>query len=506
MGDISTLAAVLTAKSPRHHNCTRQRKGGCLTVAKRGKWASGFAALQETRLTHVYTSILDMIGDTPVLKTSKLDTGPCELYLKLESQNPAGSIKDRIGLNMIREAEAKGDLKPGQTIIEATAGNTGLGLALMACQSGYPIKIVMPDKMSREKILHLQALGAEVVLTRSDVEKGHPEYYQDLALKIAAEEGAWFVNQFANPDNPNTHFKTTGPESWQAMEGRIDAAVFGVGSGGTITGIGRYLKDQNPDCKIIVADPVGSVVAEVVRTGVVPTEIGSWLVEGIGEDFIPPNLDLSVIDEAEIVSDEEAFAAIRELALAEGVIGGSSTGTLLAGALSWCRKQTKPKRVLTLVPDTGNKYLGKAFNEGWLIDNNLLPREHTGTILDLVTRRADKGGVVSVTSTDTLDTAYKRMRMFDISQLPVMDDGTLSGIIDESDVLVNIGEGTLGFDAPVSEIMVTRLEILPPDASFDKVIGLLRAEKVAIVADVTTFFGLITKVDVISHLRQQLDS
>ncbi|MHB1205911.1 MAG: PLP-dependent cysteine synthase family protein, partial [Rhodospirillaceae bacterium] len=238
-------------------------------------------------------SILALIGNTPIVRISSIDTGVCELYVKLESQNPGGSIKDRIALSMIEAAERDGRLRPGGTLVEATAGNTGLALALLAVQKGYKVILVIPDKMSQEKIFHLKALGAQVVMTRSDVEKGHPEYYQDKARAIAdATDGGFYVNQFENPANPAAHEATTGPEIWRQMDGNLDAIVCGVGSGGTLTGIGRYFARVAPHVKMVLADPKGSILAPLVNTGET-IKAGSWLVEGIGEDFVPANCDLA---------------------------------------------------------------------------------------------------------------------------------------------------------------------------------------------------------------------
>ncbi len=234
----------------------------------------------------VFDSVLDLVGNTPMLKTHSIDTGLCDLFLKMESQNPGQSIKDRIAITMIQRAEREGTLKKGIRIIEATAGNTGIALALIASQKGYEITVVVPDKMSEGKIAHLRAMGAEVIMARSDVEKGHPEYYQDVAKRLADENGWYFVNQFSNDANVEAHYTTTGPEIWQQMEGDIDAVVIGVGSGGTITGVGKYLKEQDPDIEIILADPEGSVLTPLVNEGK-KVKAGSWLVEGIGEDFIP---------------------------------------------------------------------------------------------------------------------------------------------------------------------------------------------------------------------------
>ncbi|MDX1481625.1 MAG: cysteine synthase family protein, partial [Woeseiaceae bacterium] len=308
---------------------------------------------------HVYSNILDMVGRTPMLEVTRLDTGPCRLFLKLELMNPAGSIKDRIGISMIEEAEKRGDLKQGDTIVEATAGNTGLGLALVAAQKGYHLVLVLPDKMSQEKIFNLRAMGAEVVLTRSDVAKGHPEYYQDLGKRIAEERGAYFINQFGNPDNPLAHRTTTGPEILDQLDGRVDAIVVGVGSSGTVSGLSAYLDEHAPGVDLILADPVGSILADYINKGELNEKNQGWLVEGIGEDFIPSIADFSRVKKAYSISDDESFATARELLKNEGLLAGSSSGTLLAAALKYCREQKEAKNVVTFACDTGNKYLSK---------------------------------------------------------------------------------------------------------------------------------------------------
>ncbi|MDF1793253.1 MAG: pyridoxal-phosphate dependent enzyme [Thalassobaculaceae bacterium] len=451
------------------------------------------------------TSVLSMIGNTPMLELTKLDAGPCRLFVKLENQNPAGSIKDRIGLSIVEAAERDGRLRPGGTIVEATAGNTGLGLALVASQKGYRLILVIPDKMSPDKIRHLRALGADVRLTRSDVPKGHPEYYQDMAERIVAETpGAFWASQFDNPANPAAHETTTGPEIWAQMEGKIDALVAGVGSGGTISGTGRYLKSKNPALKVVVADPEGSVVAPAVETGEVKYEGGSWLVEGIGEDFIPPNLDLSVIDEGVVVSDAEAFAAVNDLLRREGILGGSSTGTLLAGALKWCRMQTEPKTVVTFVCDTGNKYLSKAFDAAWLVEQGLTERERSGDLRDLIMYRADQGRVISVGPQDTVNTAYNRMRANEVSQVPVMQDGRAVGILDEDDILLAVHDRPEVFKQPVSKFMTGQLDVIAVDRPVEDVLALVRRNEVAMVMAGDTFLGMITRVDLINHIRRSV--
>ena len=304
----------------------------------------------------VFHNVLESIGNTPMIEVTRLETGPCRLFLKLENQNPGGSIKDRIGRSMIEAAEQDGTLRPGGTLIEATAGNTGLGLALVAAQKGYRLILVVPDKMAQEKIFHLKALGAEVHLTRSDVGKGHPDYYHDVAERLNREiPGSIYVNQFENPANPLAHETTTGPEIWAQMEQDLDAVVCGVGSGGTISGLGRYFAAVSPKTEMVLADPEGSVLAAFVRTGKLAEEVGSWLVEGIGEDFMPPNAnDLEGVRSAYVVSDREALMTARDLLAQEGILAGSSSGTLIAAALRYCREQTEPKRVVSFVCDSGN--------------------------------------------------------------------------------------------------------------------------------------------------------
>ena len=451
---------------------------------------------------HDTPAVLGLIGNTPLVEVTRLDTGPCTLLLKLESQNPGGSIKDRIGLKMIEGAERRGELKPGGTVVEATAGNTGLGLALVARAKGYPIVLVVPDKMATEKVLQLKALGADVRITRSDVGKGHPEYYQDIAARLAREiPGSFFADQFNNPDNPAAHEHSTGPEIWQQCGQRLDAIVVGVGSGGTLTGLKRYFQRVAPEVEFVLADPVGSILTEYIRTGTIGVA-GSWAVEGIGEDFIPSIADLSGVKKAYSISDEESFGTARELFSREGLLGGSSTGTLVAAALRYCREQTTPKRVATFVCDTGTRYLSKVYNDNWMFDQGLLEREQHGDLRDLISRRFDDGAVVTVGPEDTLSTAFHRMRLAEVSQLPVLDSGKLVGVIDESDLLLEVHRDPQLFSSPVRSAMTTRPETIAPQASLAELEGVLDRGLVAIVADAQGFHGLITRFDLLNHLRR----
>jgi cystathionine beta-synthase len=448
--------------------------------------------------------ILALIGNTPIVKLESFDTGPCELFLKLENQNPGGSIKDRIGLAMIEAAERDGQVSAGGLLVEATAGNTGLGLALVAARKGYRLLLVIPDKMSQEKIFHLRALGADVRLTRSDVGKGHPDYYQDMAARLARELDGFFVNQFANPANPLAHERGTGPEIWRQMEGKVDAVVCGVGSGGTITGIGRYLGQVAPQAEMVLADPAGSILADFVRTGNIGSA-GSWLVEGIGEDFVPALCDLSRVRAAYTISDEESLLTVRALLRDEGILAGSSSGTLVAAALRYCREQRSPKRVVTFACDSGNKYLSKVFNDFWMRDQGFLRDPPTADLRDVIGRNPDRSGaVVSVGPEDTLLVAHARMKLSDVSQLPVLENGTIVGLLDESDLLLAITRNPGAFREPVRATMSRRLMTVPPSASLESLQPLFDQGLVPIVMDGPHFLGLITRIDVINHLRRRM--
>ena len=461
--------------------------------------------MQRTPQHSSQAAIFSLIGNTPLVQVTRMDTGPCQLFLKLESQNPGGSIKDRIGRAMIEAAEQDGSLQPGGVVVEATAGNTGLGLALVARIKGYRVVLVVPDKMAAEKILHLKALGAEIHLTRSDVGKGHPEYYQDYAARLAREiPGAWFADQFNNPANPRAHETTTGPELWEQTSHELDAIVVGVGSSGTLTGLSNYFARVQPELEFVLADPKGSILAEYVNTGHLSKEAGSWAVEGIGEDFIPGIADLSRVRSAYTITDEESFHTARALLQQEGILAGSSTGTLLAAALKYCRAQASPKRVVTFVCDTGTRYLTKVYSDGWMVDQGLLQRPKMGDLRDLVGRRFDAGEVVTVAPTDTLLTAFNRMRSSDLAQMPVVEQGRLVGIIDESDLLLHVTTEARHFGSQVTDTMTAQLQTLRPSASMQDLRGILDRGLTAVILDDERFYGLITRFDLLNHLRRTL--
>ena len=448
---------------------------------------------------------LAAIGNTPMVELRNLDTGPCRLFGKLEQFNPGGSVKDRIALGMVEAAERDGRLKPGGTIVEATSGNTGIGLALVAALKGYRMILVIPDKMSREKIQHGRALGAEVIVTRTDVPPGHPLQYQTMADEIAARTpGALYIRQHYNPDNPAVHEATTGPEIWDQMACDVDAIVGGIGTAGTMTGLGRYFRKVAPDLKMILADPAGSLLAPYVQTGEL-TEPGAWVVEGIGEDELPPVGDMSLIDEAIIVGDRESLTAARGLLKAEGIMGGSSTGTIVAAAVEWCRRQTEPKRVVAIIPDSGDKYLSKMYDDHWMADQGFIERETYGDLRDLIARRHDEHEDITVPPDATLAIALGKMRLANISQLPVVQDERVIGLIDESDLLQRVLANTDmrgAFSDLVATAMTANLETLPPDASLSDVKATFDNGFVALIRDENQYWGLVTRTDLLNWLRR----
>ncbi len=448
-------------------------------------------------------TVLDLIGNTPLVELAGLDTGPCRLFVKLENQNPGGSIKDRIAISMIAAAERSGALPPGGTIVEATAGNTGLGLALVAAAKGYRLILVIPDKMSAEKIAHLRAFGCDIRLTRSDVGSDHAAHYMKMAARIAAEGGFYHVNQFSNPANPLAHEKTTGPEIWEQTGHDVDAVVCGLGSGGTITGLSRFFARVSPGTELVLADPEGSALAGIIREGM-PGPESSYAVEGIGQNCVPQIADLSRVRKAYSISDSESFETARSLLRNFGILGGSSSGCLVAAAIRFCKEQTAPKRVVTFICDTGNKYFSKMYSDYWMIDQGYIKRPQTGDLRDLLTRRYEEGSLITVSPEDSLLAAFQRMRLADVSQVPVIDEGQCVGILDESDVLFAVHGHESRFRRPVRTAMTSRLETIPASATLEDVVRILDRGMVALVIEDEKFLGLITRSDLLAHLRRRM--
>ncbi|MCS5780391.1 pyridoxal-phosphate dependent enzyme [Klebsiella pneumoniae subsp. pneumoniae] len=452
----------------------------------------------------LFHSVSDLIGHTPLLQLHKLDTGPCSLFLKLENQNPGGSIKDRVALSMINEAERQGKLAPGGTIIEATAGNTGLGLALIAAQKNYRLILVVPDKMSREKIFTCGRWARRCCSPApTSIKATRPTTRIMPAALPMKRRAPFYIDQFNNDANPLAHATSTAPELYQQLEGDIDAIVVGVGSGGTLGGLQAWFAEHSPKTEFILADPAGSILADQVDTGRYG-ETGSWLVEGIGEDFIPPLARLEGVHTAFRVSDREAFHTARQLLQVEGVLAGSSTGTLLSAALRYCRAQSRPKRVVTFACDSGNKYLSKMFNDDWMRQQGLIARPEQGDLSDFIALRHDEGATVTAAPDDTLAAVFTRMRLYDISQLPVLEDGRVVGIVDEWDLIRHVQGDRQRFSLPVSEAMSRHVETLDKRAPESELQAILDRGLVAVIADNTRFLGLVTRSDVLTAWRNRV--
>jgi cystathionine beta-synthase len=439
-------------------------------------------------------TILDAIGRTPLIRLRRLGEGvPARVLVKLESVNPGGSIKDRVGVAMVEEAERRGWLQLGGTIIEATAGNTGVGLALAAAVKGYRCIFVLPDKMSGEKIRLLKAYGAEIVITPTSVPPDSPESYNGVADRLAREiPGAWRPNQFANLANPEVHYRTTGPEIWEQTGGQITAFVAGVGTGGTISGVGRYLKERNSEVKIIGADPEGSVLS-----GDAPRP---WKVEGIGEDFVPRTLNGQVVDEWVRIGDAESFQTARALARREGLLVGGSAGTAVAAALRYARRLAPEDVVVALCPDTGRNYLSKFYDDAWLSENQLHRAEPPAqTVGDLLSARGPRA-MVTVAPDATAAEATELMQASGISQLPVLREGRSVGSIQEVTLARLLHDDADPGSVRVGDVMAKPLPQLEVGVHLDEAYRLLLAGNSGVLAiDGDAVAGIITRIDLIQY-------
>jgi cystathionine beta-synthase len=439
-------------------------------------------------------SILQSVGRTPLVRLRRLSEGlQAQVYVKLESLNPGGSVKDRVGVAMIAEAERRGWLRPGGTIIEATAGNTGVGLSLAAAVKGYRCIFVLPDKMSSEKILLLKAYGAEVVITPTNVAPDSPESYNGVADRLAREiPGAWRANQFANLTNPEVHYRTTGREIWEQTDGRVTHFVAGVGTGGTVSGVARYLKEQNPDVKIVGADPEGSVLS-----GDTPHP---WKVEGIGEDFVPKTFNSQMVDDWVRVGDAESFHTARALARREGMLVGGSSGTAVAAALRYARRLTAEHLVVALCADTGRNYMSKFYDDDWLAENHLqLDVQPAHSLGDLVRTRGERQ-LVTIRPDATAASAIALMQRAGISQLPVLQDGKPVGGIQEITLARVLHDHTDPGRVSVSEIMAKPLPQLDVTVHLDEAYRLLMAGNTGVLAVADgKVIDIVTRIDLIEY-------
>lgn len=443
-----------------------------------------------------FNNVLEAIGKTPLIRLNSITKeSKSIIYVKLESLNPGGSVKDRIGLSMIEAAEKEGLLRPGGTIIEATAGNTGVGLALVAAIKGYRTIFVMPDKMSEDKISLLKAYGAEVVITPTSVPPDSPESYNGVADRLAKEiPGAYRPNQFENPNNPLAHYLTTGPEIWEDSGGKVDVFVAGMGTGGTISGVAKYLKEQKPDIVIVGADPEGSILS-----GDNPK---SYKVEGIGEDFIPKAFNRQIVDEMIRVSDKESFNIARRLAREEGLLVGGSSGTAVAAALKYDQRLKKPEYIVVLIPDTGRNYLTKIFSDSWMQKNGFWEDKEVRIVKvrEILNQKKGLPPIISITTGEILSKAVKLMREYNISQLPVIDNRKVVGNLDEPSLMKLLHDGTEVTKQQISEVMGKPLPMRDEDTDITEAYRVLLSGTTGVIVTRNEIpIGVITRVDLINY-------
>ena len=469
---------------------------------------AGLPVSQEKR---VFDNILGAIGYTPLVKLGWIARDlPVPLYAKLELMNPGGSVKDRVGANIIEQAEKRGELKSGGTIVEATSGNTGVGLAIAAALKGYKTIFVMPDKMSNEKILLLRAFGAKVIITPTAVAPEDPRSYYEVAKKFARETpNAILANQYHNPDNPLTHEMTTGPEIWNQTDGRVTDVIIGMGTGGTISGIGRYLKSKNPDIKIVGVDIEGSILTEIWQSGGRIPEGAypkTYKVEGIGEDFLPSATDLSVVDWIERAGDRESFLWARQLVRQEGIFAGGSSGSALAGAMKYCRKLKGDHLPVVIFPDSGSRYLSKFYDDKWMREFGFLTTELGETTLgDLLRAKPDKALHV-VALGDSIRRVVTVMHQNGISQVPVVGTGgELVGMLEEVDLLNHMLEKhDHSHEEPIDSLVQNAGAVFPPDTTIEESMPSLTAGYALIVIENSRPVGILTKIDVLDYVAGKI--
>lgn len=448
------------------------------------------------------STILDTIGGTPLVKLNRVAHGVVpQIYGKCEYLNPGGSMKDRMTLHLVNQAEKRGELKPGGTIIEATSGNTGAGLAMIAAVRGYQCIFVMPDKMSEEKIAALRAYGARVVVCPTAVEPEDPRSYYQTAKRLATETpDSFYSNQYHNQDNPDGHYLSTGPELWEQTKGQIDVFIAGLGTGGTITGTGRYLREKNPNIQLVGVDPVGSLYYDFVKSQRI-TKPFTYKVEGIGEDFFPSTFDPTILNDIIRVDDKECFLMARDLVRYEGLYVGGSSGAVVAGALKYARKIDRPLNIVVLLPDSAAKYLSKIYNDDWMRAHGFLDEATgLGTVADLMRAREQK--LVTTKATARVRDVITLLKSNGISQVPVVEDGRLKGAISEVELLRYLATGEHSLDTSVGAIVESEYATVSPDTKIELVQNLLADARMAMVLDGDTLTGVITKIDLIEYLAK----
>jgi cystathionine beta-synthase len=454
-----------------------------------------------------YDNILGLIGDTPLVKINNLTKRfgiKAQVFAKMENMNPGYSVKDRIGISMIDDAEAKGILKPGGTLIEATSGNTGIGMALVAAARGYRCVFVMTDKVSAEKRRFLKALGADVVICSAAAKYGSPEHYVETAKRIARETpNSFYPDQYNHPANPLAHYKTTGPEIWRDTEGKITHFVASIGTGGTISGTSRYLKEMNPNIKVIAGDPYGSIFKTFKETGQVP-EATPYLVEGIGQNIVVGNADMKVIDEIINITDRESFEMSRLLSREEGIFCGGSAGTIFAAALKAAKNLDENAVMVFIVCDTGEHYLSKHHSDEWMKEKLMLePQKITASII-AETKGADAPAkLVSIEPSHTVAEALQVMSENGITQLPVIDNETCVGAVRENGLLGKLIENKDLMTSPVSAVMEAAFPVVEIDAAFEEMRGLLKKSPAILVKDFARITAIITRSDLLETIASE---
>ncbi|MCB0419134.1 MAG: cystathionine beta-synthase [Bdellovibrionales bacterium] len=450
-----------------------------------------------------HNNILEAIGNTPLVRLNRVASRVNgELFAKCEFTNPGGSIKDRIGYYMVEQAEKNGEIRPGGTIIEATSGNTGMGLAIAAAVKGYKSIFVMPDKMSEEKRQNLRAFGAKVVICPTNVPPESPESYYSTAKRLVDETpNCYYANQYHNLLNRETHYYTTGPEIWKQTEGKFDAIVIGMGTCGTISGIGRYLKEKNPKVKVIGVDPKGSILKDFHESGKM-VEAHGYVLEGIGEDIIPQNCDFKVIDQIVRIEDKESFLMTRALLTQEGIFAGMSSGAAVVGALKYMASKDNPGRVLVVLPDSGNRYLSKVFNDAWMIENGYMEPNSGKTIRDLITSLHKQKQVLSAKPEDQIGSVVNTMRDKGVSQMPVFKDGKLMGKITETALLRPLFQGVVKPTDTIEGLVDRHYTLVRMDQPIDDLNNIFTNERLAMVEENNEIHYVLTKIDLISYLSQ----